>query len=182
MFSLRWRLVAVALGVASVGLIAANVVVYGVVRNDLNTRIDRQLLDFSGRRLLFRAVDAAANGRSAFGGQPTPGRTPNVTTVTSGVSPAPGSLPVPSDGERRPPRAAFETYAEIRDAAGLLVVGPQRFSASEDSAPDPLKLPKALGKPPQRPKIFESSELSSLATRQNTGDAILMTKHTHTYI
>ena len=59
MLSLRWRLVAVALGVASVGLITANLVVYGEVRRDLNGRIDRQLTDFSGRRLLVRAVEGA---------------------------------------------------------------------------------------------------------------------------
>jgi two-component system, OmpR family, sensor kinase len=149
MFSLRWRLVAVALGVASVGLVTANIVVYGVVQKDLNTRIDRQLLDFSGRRLLFRAVDAAASGRSPFGN--TPGAV---------VGSIPRALPAPPNDQRRPPRAAFETYAEIRDASGLLVAGPQRFSASEDGAPDPLALPESMGKPPARPQIFESNDAS----------------------
>lgn len=162
MFSLRWRLVAVALGVASIGLIAANVVVYGVVRNDLNDRIDRQLLDFSGRRLLFRGIDETT-GRGPFGGV-VPVPVPVASTVPSNppVSPSTtistaGTAP-PPDGPRRPPRAAFETYAEIRDASGRLIVGPQRFSASEDSAPDPLALPIVMGKPPARPKIFESSD------------------------
>ena len=157
MISLRWRLVAVALGVAAVGLVVANVVVFGVVRNDLTSRIDRQLRDFSGRRLLVRAVDAAAGGRGPFGGG-----FPSVSPVGADGRPAGTVSPLTPDSARqpRPPRAAFETYAELRDAEGRLVVGPKRFSASEEGAPEPLSLPKMMGKPPSQPKIFEANDLS----------------------
>jgi two-component system, OmpR family, sensor kinase len=145
MLSLRWRLVAVALGVASIGLITANLVVFGVVRRDLNDRIDRQLKDFSGRRLLVGRNLPASRTRSTAPGAPG--------AAQSGPS---ASFPP------RPPRSAFETYAELRDASGLLLATPQRFSAAEEGSrtPAPLDLPKTLGRPPASPRIFETDDAS----------------------
>ena len=172
MLSLRWRLVAVALGVASVGLVVANGVVYSVVKTDLNNRIDRQLEDFSGRRLFVRVVGAGPAVRVPFGGPagrangaPTTGTpatgTPATGTPATGTPAAPGaSTPPPDAVTRRPPRSALETYAELRNAKGELVVGPQRFSASEEGPPEPLSLPKVMGKPPRDPRIFEADDLS----------------------
>ena len=154
MISLRWRLVAVALGVACVGLIAANLVVFGVVRQDLNNRIDRQLRDFSGRRVLVRAFGAVPPNNIP-GQRETNDAAP--TNVLSGT-PRTRVSGLPNVPLGRPPRSSFETYAELRDSAGRLIAEPMRFSASEEASPAPLLVPASMGKPPTRPRIFEAAD------------------------
>ena len=57
----------------------------------------------------------------------------------------------------RPPRTAFDTYAELRDETGRRVADPIRLSPS-DSDPTPLVLPAVLGRPPTVPRIFEAKD------------------------
>ena len=150
MISLRTRLVAVALAVAAAGLVGANLEVYRVVRRDLDTRLDEQLLDISGRRFIGRFVEGAPADLFPRTGGTGSTRGPTATTAPEGTART-------SRSETRPPRSSFDTYAELRDASGRRIAAPIRLSPAE-SDPNPLVLPAVLGPPPAVPKIFEAKD------------------------
>ena len=168
MISLRTRLVAVALAVAAAGLVGANLEVYRVVRRDLDSRMDEQLLDISGRRFIGRFVEGAPadlfprTGATAPTGGTAPTRGTTTPSDTGGPTPTttPGGTARTARTARsatRPPRSSFDTYAEFRDTSGRRIADPIRLSPAE-SDPNPLVLPAVLGPPPTVPKIFEAKD------------------------
>ena len=168
MTSLRTRLVAVALIVAAAGLIFANLGVYRVVRHDLDSRMDAQLLYISGRRFIGRFIEGTpsdlfpGSGLAVTSHQVADAIGSGAAAAAAGTTDAAGgaATTVPFDRGRtsaRPPRSAFDTYAELRDETGRSVADPIRLSPS-DSDPTPLVLPAVLGPPPTLPRIFEAKD------------------------
>ena len=154
--SLRARLLAVLLGVAALGLIAAGAVTYGVTRESLLERADDQALAavMSMERILDQPEQAGAGAPSL--GAP-PGRFPE-GRGEGGADGRPGPGEERRRGRRGPPQALPPgTYAERRDASGR-VVRSLGLSYGERPLPPP-RLPRDIpaGESPQRPELFTVS-------------------------
>ena len=153
--SLRARLLAVLLGVAAVGLIAAGAVTYGVTRESLLERTDDQAL-------------AAVMSIERLLAQPGPGAAVTPPGSERGFTGGRGD----GDGRPGPPRGRGRrggpealppgTYAERRDSAGRLV-GSIGLSFGEQALPPP-RLPRDIDSG-GRPELFTVSSTTEEEVR-----------------
>ena len=154
--SLRARLLAVLLGVAAVGLIAAGAVTYGVTRESLLERTDDQALAavMSMERILAQPA----------GGAGPPPRPPRDFPEGHGDGGRDG--PPRGRGRRGSPQALPPgTYAERRDSSGR-VVRSLGHSFGERPLPPP-RLPRDIpaGESPERPELLTVSSTTEEEVR-----------------